>query len=312
MTESNYYENNTRAFTPASFTSGDLDFNFYASDSDAWYPSKSYIRVGLNLLGAGGVQPTASQLIALADNACGNLFVNASLRAGPDEISACRAGLPQVSALAARTKSFAWLKSIARGAELSEPKFSKRVMNTASGSPPDSYLNAINEMYKPVAAGAFNTATVSISIVTVAAPAITKPNASFVGGPAGGIVTNPVVAAPAAANPYSALVLANAITDVTVAAPIVIAGGSVIGNGTLFASGMPNLVTNAPTGGSLAAGDILVVNGVYYPIVGAVGGETALNVANAPNIAIVNATDWYIIRKDLIRAPQSGSSVFAI
>ena len=136
MVEPNYYEVNTRAFTPASFTSGDMDFSFYASDSDAWYPSKSYIRVGLNLLGAGGVQPTASQLVALADNACGNLFVNASLRAGPDEISACRAGLPQVSALAARTKSFAWLKSIARGAELSEPKFSKRVMNTASGSSP--------------------------------------------------------------------------------------------------------------------------------------------------------------------------------
>src|SRR5690606_3684065 len=105
----------------------------------------------------------------------GNLFVNASLKAGEGEISKCLIGLPQASALSARTQSSAWVKSVAQGACLNEPKFSIRVMATASGSPGDAYLGAENEMYRPVEEASFNTATVAIaplSVTTAADPVV--------------------------------------------------------------------------------------------------------------------------------------------
>src|SRR5690606_38945505 len=180
MTEPNLFECNTRSFAPESFASGDLNFPFYVGPSDGWCPSKSYVRVGMTLLGSAATQPTPAQMVALADNAVGNLFVNASLKAGEGEISKCLIGLPQASALSARTRSSAWLKSVAQGACINEPKFSKRVMATSSGSPADGYLGAENEMYKPVAAASFSTATVAISPLSVT-------TALFVGGPASGV-----------------------------------------------------------------------------------------------------------------------------
>ena len=60
-------------------------------------------------------------------------------------------------------------------------------------------------------------------------------------------------------------------------------------------------------------GDVLVWNGVPYNIV-SVTNATQLLVSAAPVVlAGTNiSTDWYIVRKDIIRAPQTGSSVFAI
>ena len=162
MAEGQYIQCGTREFVPSTFASGDLDFNFYASDSDAWYPSKSYVRVGLSLLGSGAAQPTPNELVALAENAVGNLFTNVALYAGQSEISACRTGVAQASALAARTKSSAWLSSIGRGVALNEPRFAKRVMYSAGDTSPDQYFGGQNEMYKPVAAGAYGAATVEI------------------------------------------------------------------------------------------------------------------------------------------------------
>src|SRR5690606_37148605 len=53
----------------------------------------------------------------------------------------------------------------------------------------------------------------------------------------------------------------------------------------LFQTGMPDPSTGAPTGASVAVGDVLVADGVYYPIV-EITSETALRVANVPSGAV--------------------------
>lgn len=281
MAEPQYIECGTRSFTPASFASGDLDFNFYASDTDAISLSKSYMRVGLSLLGSGAAQPTASQLVALAENAVGNLFTNVSFHAGMGEVSACRIGVPQASALNARTKSLGWLKSLGQGVALDEPRFAKRVMYTAADPSPDQFFDSKNEMYKPVNAAVFGTATVAIT-------------------------------APDLQTTTETVDKNNVVDAATVIATAVLANGAVVtGVSTLFQTGMPNSATGAPSGASVAAGDILVVAGVRYPVL-AVNSETGIVVACAPAVAIAATTDWYIIRKDVIRAPQASNVIYAL
>ena len=50
---------------------------------------------------------------------------------------------------------------------------------------------------------------------------------------------------------------------------------------------------------------------VYYPIV-AVASNTALTVANPPTVAIIATSNWYIIRKDVVRSPQAKNTVYAV
>lgn len=281
MAEGQYIECGTREFVPSTFASGDLDFNFYASDSDAWYPSKSYVRVGLSLLGSGAAQPTPNQLVALAENAVGNLFTNVALYAGQNEISACRTGVAQASAMAARTRSSAWLSSIGRGISLNEPRFAKRVMYSASGTSPDQYLGGQNEMYKPVAAGAYGTATVAVTAPVLATTVGTADKNNVVDA-------QPVVATAAFTN-----------------------GGLLTGVSTLFQTGMPDPATGAPSGASVVIGDIIVIGGIRYPVL-QINSETELVIANAPAIALGATINWHIIRKDVIRAPQASNVIYAL
>lgn len=280
MAEGQYIECGTREFVPSTFASGDFDFNFYASDSDAWYPSKSYVRVGLSLLGSGAAQPTPSQLVALAENAVGNLFTNVALYAGQNEVSACRIGVPQASAMAARTKSSAWLNTLGRGVALNEPRFAKRVMYSAADSSPDQYLMGQNEMYKPVAAGAYGTATVAI-----AAPVVATTTINVLDNDSG--LPAPVLDSAALTN-----------------------GSILTGISTLFQTGMPT-AAGAPSGGSVLAGDIIVVNSVRYTVL-SVTDETHLVVACSPAPAVAASTDWYVIRKDVIRAPQAANVIYTL
>src|SRR5690606_30997802 len=68
----------------------------------------------------------------------------------------------------------------------------------------------------------------------------------------------------------------------TVAYPLIQNGGVVACANALFQTGMPDPSTGAPTGASVQVGDVLVADGVYYPIV-EITGETALRVANVPS-----------------------------
>lgn len=314
----------TRTFTPETFGSGGLTFPVDVQPGAGWIPSKSFVRIGLTLNGSGGVAPTLSQMVALADNAAGNLFSSASVRVGQREISSMESGMAQASALEARVeRGRALLESIAAGTNVNIAKFSKRNLLTASGSTADAYLDAKNEMYKPVAPTHWDDAKISISAaVTTTLTALTGVNQaaatalSFVRGPLSGVATDPVVLG-VVANPYSAITLANAVTVVGAVTGVSAAnnalatfteGGVVTGTNTLFASRMPNSHTGAATGGSVAIGDILVVAGVYYPIT-AIGSDTALTVANPPSVAIVDSVNWYIIRKDP-RAPVAKNTIY--
>ena len=103
-------------------------------------------------------------MVAFADNAVGNMFDNTYLRSNNVEISSITQGSAQASALNARIgNGHSWLKSIGVGAELNESAFPKRNTLTAYGFASDPYLEVKHEMYKPVAAGTFSTAAISIT-----------------------------------------------------------------------------------------------------------------------------------------------------
>ncbi len=89
------------------------------------------------------------------------------------------------------------------------------------------------------------------------------------------------------------------------------AAGVVTGTDTIFTTGMPNSTTGAPTGSTVRAGDILVINSVYYPIVGVADDDT-MTVADTPSGAVAATTNWYIIRKDVMRAPQYNNQVYSL
>lgn len=89
------------------------------------------------------------------------------------------------------------------------------------------------------------------------------------------------------------------------------ATGIVTGVSTLFLTGMP--LGTAPSGGSVLPGDILVADGVAYELVFRAGQtNTQCYVSPAPAVAIAATMNWFIVRADTIRAPQSFNTVFAL
>ncbi len=333
MAEGRYVpcESHRKLTTADAFAGGGLDFPCPVGAPNGLRMSRSYFRVGMSLYGAhnaGAASPPAVQeMVAFADNAVGNLFGKAEVRVNNMSLGCIEQGLPQASALRARLgNSNAWLKSLA-SAEMNEANFPKRVNASAStsfagGIAPG--LQSDNEMYKPIAAGQFSGATVAISAAaTTTLTALTNVTQNVAGG-----VPLPAVAwlaSPAPVVDGGGAVLAAAVSALTTIPPLVLtgaagnalatfaAGGVVTGVNTLFSTGMPNLTTGAPTGGSVQVGDILVVRGVHYPIsVAPVGAsETAFTVANPPSVAIAATSNWFIIRKDVMRAPQANNTVYA-
>ena len=71
---------------------------------------------------------------------------------------------------------------------------------------------------------------------------------------------------------------------------------------------MPDSTTGAPTGSTVAVGDILVVLGMQFPIID-VTNDLQIKIASAPTVAIPATTEWYIIRKSL-RAPQAKNTIY--
>lgn len=88
--------------------------------------------------------------------------------------------------------------------------------------------------------------------------------------------------------------------------------GVITGANTLFLTGMPNSATGAPTGESVVSGDILVIDGVYYPIIDTPSDEKTMTTANLLSGDIDDFKNWYIIRKDDMRAPQANSQVYSL
>ena len=277
MTDCQYCEiSPARRVDGSYFPQGLIEFPFTVGVPNVWYPGKSYFRVAMTLYGAPAAavptQPTVSQMVALADNAVCNLFDNFYMRHGNTTISSITQGFQQAGSLKKRLKgSYAWHKSMGAGAFADEAKFPARVLATASGTPPVPSLYSENEMYKPVAAGHFLDAEIDISA--------------------------------AAYNTVQVLDIDGKTTDTVVEDPIDF-GGVVTGTNTAFTTGMPG-------GGAVVEGDILVVAGVPYSVLG-VNSATELVVQSAPSIDVTNETDWYIVRKDVIRSSQASNTVYAL
>lgn len=276
MTEAQYLEvGPVPNFIPATFADTDLDFQFVVNRECVWNPSKSYFRVGLTITGAAG-QPALREMVAPADNTVGNLFNRASLRAGTVELSSCNIGLAQASALETRLESSTgYDSSIGKGSNMHIAQFEKRNELIASDSGSDSHFGSKNAMYRPVTAATFTTAQIDIAAMTVA-------TTSFLTSPGPGA--------------------ANAITAIT--------GGSIATCATgNFMLGLPNRATGLPTGAPVAAGDILVLNGIKYNIKNALD-ATTFRLIETLAIIVPASADWYIIRKDMVRAPQARNTIY--
>ena len=87
--------------------------------------------------------------------------------------------------------------------------------------------------------------------------------------------------------------------------------GVVTGTDTLFTTGMPDFTTGAPSGSFINDGDILVVNNVRYTVI-AITTNTSITIAERPVAAIAATTNWYVIRKDVMRAPQANGQVYSL
>ena len=177
--------------TADAFLGGVLEFPCQVGAPNGLDLSRSYFRVGMSLYGAhaAGVAtaPSVPQMVAFADNAVGNLFDKAEVTVNNQRLSTINQGLPQASALRTRLgNSSAWLKSLG-SPELHEANFPKRVNASASnaanvGNSPNAAFCTDNEMFKPVADGAFSTATVSVNTFTVTvAPFLTTATYNAVG-----------------------------------------------------------------------------------------------------------------------------------
>ena len=106
MSESTYMEiSSTRAVNNELFSQGIIDMPFSIGNPQVWIPSRSYMRITLQLLTSAGVSPKVSDMISYSDNCAGNLFTSANLKAGGDEISKISSFHQQASMLKQRCNS---------------------------------------------------------------------------------------------------------------------------------------------------------------------------------------------------------------
>lgn len=131
----------------AAFSRGVQNFLWSVGSPTSFIPSKSYLRfdVVVTRSSTNDEQPQLKDLIAPADNACGNLYNNAAVYAGGQMVSQIVTGLPQASALKTRLlASAAQQESIGSSAMLSEGEFAKRQQAVCS----DAQLSSLSDDYE--------------------------------------------------------------------------------------------------------------------------------------------------------------------
>lgn len=288
MTECNYFEVPCSRNLPSNFSAGVQDFVFSVGAPNAWIPCKSYFRVDMSIYNAGSSLPLIpSQMSALADNACGNLYDNVYARAGQQDISNIVIYSQQASALDVRlNNTLPWLKSMGSSTAVNESSFMKRLAQVAANpayvanSGPQ--LTRINnyetrEIYRPVDTGSYATSGIYV-------------------------------------------------TPATTAGTVLTAAATVTGDAhALFTTGMPQILAATPggqnvntavsdTGGSILPGDILVLNGIEMEVL-TVTAANSMTV-NYAGLGIGDNThyqnDWFIVRGDVIRSKQACSSTYGI
>jgi hypothetical protein len=166
-----------RAVNDASFSQGIQDYIWSTGGTTSFIPSKSYLRIGVEIYSdrPGTVQPSLSSLIAPADNMCGNLYNNAQMYAGGRQVSQIVNGLPQASALKARLlRHGAWNETMGKDAFLSEAEFVERQRYVCSDAQKSSLSpdTTIEPLTTP--ANDQRTATVAIDVLGVVTGAGTE------------------------------------------------------------------------------------------------------------------------------------------
>jgi hypothetical protein len=131
---------------------------------------KSYFRITYEVFSSNTVedQPVLSDLMAPADNLCGNLYNNAQFYAGGRQVSQIVNGLPQASALKARLlSSSASLESVGASAFLHEGEFAKRQQMVCSDAQKSSLSDDYTLLPLTTVAADQRSATVAIDVAGI-------------------------------------------------------------------------------------------------------------------------------------------------
>jgi hypothetical protein len=146
MTDHNYREISAQKSVSSAggsnddnFVRGVIDFNFSANGStNVWIPRKSYLKITLEIRGKLNTILRTSDCTALADDVCGGLFNNCSLKAGGQDVSAINNYVAQASILKNRYgRTDAWLKSVGRSGSFVEADLTQRIGMLACDTPSD-------------------------------------------------------------------------------------------------------------------------------------------------------------------------------
>lgn len=175
-----------RSVSGGNFSSGVQDFVFTIGRPSCWYPSTSYFKIELEVLGGGvpanALQPKLSEQIALAENCVSNAYQNAYFTAGGQMVSGISNYLAQASAVAFRTEQTkSYVDSVGQSSFGKMASFSERVAaissNGVAGSAPTRVdatvgLSGLDdereETYKPILALAQPSTFYTVSIAAAA------------------------------------------------------------------------------------------------------------------------------------------------
>ena len=129
---------NDSAGSPSQFSQGVLLFQFNVGKGQCIFWDRSYFTITAELKGSGkytetNSKPSISELVALSDNWCGNLFDSCYVNLGGQSVSNITNYLAQANALDTRVHSSqAWLKSVGQSASYDNANFSSRVNATSA------------------------------------------------------------------------------------------------------------------------------------------------------------------------------------
>lgn len=129
-----------RSISGDAFSQGSHEFNFNISGTQRWSPSRSYLRVRATVSNLANAVLTQAQRITIAENFMNNLYQNAYLYVGNQDVSSLSQFCGQVSTVRERcSRTKGYFDSIGRLYGW-EPEFEKRLAKVTSDGNSGSFL----------------------------------------------------------------------------------------------------------------------------------------------------------------------------
>lgn len=123
----------TRDATGSKFSGNYIEFKFSCDGTQWWQPSKSYLRLDLEITDDVGIAPALSDNIAPNMDLCGSLFSHAEFQINNTIVSRCNEYLPQVDALMSRmNRSRTWLAEAGNSLNYWESSYNVRKAEISS------------------------------------------------------------------------------------------------------------------------------------------------------------------------------------